>query len=355
MRRDLIAFLALAASLGGCLADAGEDGPVLVIQRGDAGGYELAPTAIPGFVSDPLASAHFHFIEGAVHDYEANRIVEPGRPMHGRFAAGSPLVPVDYETLVAVSALADLERAYDFFASVWDDDLPPLMQDMPVYFYPESASSDPLEHHADNAAYWSDFQVLDLWPDRLLSRAGVPMAANPSVLTHELGHGVVDLCTRDILVTELAEFRALHEGLADSFAVALLVDPDSLAALGDDGRALADTDLRDVSQPATYAEAAAADIRPDYRIGTVVARTFWLVAQARADALGGLAPALRHGAALAIRALRSLDSAGVDRVLTGFFGKLLALPDLAPADHDAFCAALAETFPSEIDQLEACP
>lgn len=347
---------ALAVGPAGCEAT-DNDGPVLAMTRNSDGAYAFARVTIPGWTASPLASAHFPMFTGVVIDLDEGKVTDHGAPMEGRFAGGDPLVPIDFEMLVAVTALYNAEASWSFYAALWRPEFPPLPQSIPIYFYPRTTASDLLAIKVDNAAYAPAFHALALWPERKLANIKLPLAMNPSVTTHEIGHAMYDTLLRsrvDGATLEDLRTRGLDEGLADTFAIAHIGNPAIMSDCGVKEMAIMHSETRDVRLESTYSDDLVGESNAIYLIGTVVARTFWLAAETRAEALGGRQAALRHGAALAARALAIHEPAGVDEPYA-FFEDLLALPDLAPADHDAFCAALAKTFAVKLPNIEACP
>ncbi len=106
-------------------------------------------------------------------------------------------------------------------------------------------------------------------------QAPLPLAANPLVIRHELGHAVFqDVVAGGVFVYDQVIFTdarvaALQEGFADAVATLLLDDPD---VLGQSLPSLAAA--RDVTGDATLAEAAPVDEDP-YSRGTVHASFVW--------------------------------------------------------------------------------
>lgn len=360
-----LSLLAPILAIASACAASGEPGEVVVLVRADDGTYRLEPRDLGVRSFRPLASDRFVYVSNAsvaFHDTSPVTVtVEDAEPFVLELTDGDPMVPADHEGLVIATAAYALEESYRFYESLGLGRTVPHPASYLVLVNPRYPSAEGFAF-TDNAAFAAALHAFLLPPHRYLSAVEVPFVANPSVITHEMGHAMIGHLVIEVqgAGAPLAPNRveeALNEGLSDVFAIAHVGEPVVFADSLVDPRYAADNAERDVRLDWRYTEAleeqlAAEDYSP-YAIGTVVARTFWLHAEASVDAHEGMPGALRAGAQLAFDALRTFDIFAA-RHPVDFFEHLVAELDPEGADHAAFCAALAITFERALDRVPSC-
>ncbi len=206
------------------------DGPVVVLQRDEAGDYALGPRDLDDFdavrVSGALGTA-----------WRGGQLQTDGYSAGGRVRVRGLSTPdgwvaADEDGLVLWSfyhALSDGEVALTELGGADLDPLWPVdIAWNPVSIYDFAA--------AENAAFANGMHLFLLMPDRL---DGVPLAANAGVVRHELAHAWFEILTTgtsggpDPLRAEpvwvIQSARALNEGFADAVAALSLDDPRFLA------------------------------------------------------------------------------------------------------------------------------
>ena len=333
----------LGAALWGCTPS--WDGPVVVLQRDDAGDYALAPRDLDAFdavrVAGPLGTAW----RGGQLQADGYRT---GGPVRVRgLSSPDGWVAADEDGLVLWSfyhALADADAALTELGGADLDPLWPVdIAWNPVSIYDFAA--------AENAAFANGMHLFLLMPDRL---DGVPLAANAGVVRHELAHAWFEILTTgtsggpDPLRAEpvwvIQSARALNEGFADAVAALSLDDPQFLSPSLD----LPSRDVGREDAVAQIADYPSPDDDPvldlllgydPYVLGTVYASFAWDVAAVTGDRAGTLASLADALAAWGDEAAWSDPDRWVALTL-----------ERVPADaQPAACAAALRRFPHLVE------
>ncbi|MCB9741164.1 MAG: hypothetical protein H6740_00890 [Alphaproteobacteria bacterium] len=271
------------------LACASDERPATyLVVDGEAGVYALAERSIPE-LEDPRA------MWGSLGDGHRGGAIEVSlfaEQTQARYTGGGRVellytvedglgLPLDEDGLILWSFYHTLSRA--------DAELAPLIPELdavfPVDFAYQPAYSVMELSSGTNAAYISGgAHLFMLLPDMM--DGPVPIAANPAVIRHELGHalfralGAGDPRAQapwddQVDAVPVNCIRALDEGFADMLSTLSLQDPDVLAA------SIPGLDTRDVREGWTATEDlyptadSAALLFDPYALGTVYASLAW--------------------------------------------------------------------------------
>jgi hypothetical protein len=275
-----VALVALVAA--GCTENVDPGLPIVVLARGDDGGYALEARDIDG-LDDAihLEGRDITVLRGGVLAGSGYR--DGGRITVDAIVDDGALVAMDEDGLVLFSfyaALTDaradlLDRGYD---------VRPIFP-IQVAFNPASQLD---FFAAENAAFVTGERLFILFPDAL---EGVPLAANAGVVRHEFGHAVFEWLTsdepggpapyEDLGFHALLATHALNEGFADTVATLTLDDPDFFSpsqpfpARDVSGAAVASPELYPKSDDWYDAHLLDTQTYDPYGLGTVYASFVW--------------------------------------------------------------------------------
>jgi hypothetical protein len=329
---------------------------VLVIARGDDGGYGLHPREVD---ADDLAALRGELVEfigrpTVVISADGSAAIVGGERLDIEFSRdGGHLLATDYDGLIAVSAYHHLTQAGTYFLDVGlDVELGTLRTAYrPLTDY--GGSIGPHEFH-DNASYVPAINAFLLLEEKWLDY--VPLAANEGVMAHEFAHAVFDAVAGGPLPdwdhTSINLWRSINEGLADVHAVALTGDPAFARASA--GAFVAN---RDVSVPTIelteelLATALEESYNP-YPIGTVIAAVFWDFRTSLVDSGVDGADASRAMGQLAHRSVAALEWDASGLSLGEFAAAVTA--EANESLRTRLCEALWQRAGPIMDEVPAC-
>ncbi len=312
---------------------------------GREGDYALSEVTIPE-LDDPvrMRGALGDGVVGGYLDLDSagNFSFKGGGPIHVEYAIEDGVgVPFEQDGVILWSYYRALSSARDEL-DIAGVDVPDLFP-VPFAYQPSVAGAT----LSSNAAYVLGgvhrFVVL---PDGL--QDGLPLAANPGVIRHELGHAVFQVIVsggpREIPPFDDPAVSGLNEGFADMVAGFTLDDPRFLHASIDVGNS------RDLAGEHDFDAAIAPNVEDPYARGIVFASYGWHLRELTDPdtALSFAAEALRVWA----DEERYLDgSAGVDAYA-------VVLTDVVLAERPGLASELCAAFDDTFDNLgppASCP
>lgn len=332
---------ALALLLAACTPARPE---LFTVVDGDRGDYQLVSRPIPE-LDDP------YLMRGSLGNGHAGGFLDQVDDGSFRYAGGGRLA-VDYAVLDGVGVPLDADGiamwSYYHTLSATRIQLIDLGLDADAVFPVDFAfqpSAGGLGLVTSNAAYVSGgAHVFALLADPV--GADLPLAANPVVIRHELGHALFqsivlgDPRAYDMALAGDQAIKALNEGFADVVASMLVDDPDILGASFPDSLAFE----RRLDGSATTTTAAPVSDTP-YGRGTVYASFAWDLRIATDDPGLVLIAAIDGLDRWAAASNWPTEPARVDRWALDTFDALLERRPSAPELQQAACDALERRFP----------
>ncbi len=247
--------------------------------------------AVRGEALELFGGAALDVAEAAALDRGGSRqaVVAGAGELHARWITqGDVAVPLDVDSLAALSAYFHFEAAAQLFA---DLGVTTAGETLTVYFEPEILDTSGTFPTNDNAFYWPEIDAFVLLPNVVLQE--IPFAMNPGVLTHELSHRVWYFEAWGGAMFERLSFpgatsqtwnliRSADEGVADFYAAHLTDNPAFLGPSIDpelvEPRDL--TVLGEVDAQWLTGERPVVDGVYDwYALGSVTASTLWAFAE----------------------------------------------------------------------------